>query len=77
MLQRLLSEIRLGGTFETQALAARLETTPELVEAMLEHLQRSGHIRPFQTCGDACAGCSLKVACRAGQQEDRLRLWQA
>lgn len=76
MLEKLLAEIRSGGTFETGVLAARLGTTPALVEAMLEHLQRAGHLRPYQTCGDACGGCSLKSACKSAARTDSLRLWQ-
>lgn len=76
MLEKLLTEIRSGGTFETGVLAATLGTTPELVEAMLEHLQRAGYIRPYQTCGDACGGCNLKSACNVAHQTDDVRLWQ-
>lgn len=67
MLEKLLSEIRSGGTFETKDLAARLGTTPELVEAMLEHLERAGHIQPYRSCSDACGGCSLRGDC--GQEQ--------
>jgi len=63
MLEKILSEIRSGGTFEVHELAARLGTTPELLEAMLEHLQREGLIQPYQACGDACVGCSLQNEC--------------
>jgi hypothetical protein len=77
MLEKLLDEIRLGGTFETGVLAARLGTSPELVDAMLEHLQRLGHLRSYQACGDACGGCSLKKGCKTAHQADGLRLWQA
>ena len=77
MLERLLDEIRSGGTFETGVLAARLGTTPALVEAMLEHLQRAGYIHSYQPCGDACSGCSLRSACKATHQADGMRLWQS
>ncbi|MDP2994886.1 MAG: hypothetical protein Q8N46_07170 [Anaerolineales bacterium] len=63
MLEKLLTEIRSGGTFETGVLAARLGTTPELVQAMLEYLRRAGYIQPYRTCGDACGGCSLRKEC--------------
>jgi DNA-binding IscR family transcriptional regulator len=76
MLEKLLTEIRSGGTFETGSLAARLGTTPELVEAMLAHLQRAGYIQPYRTCGDACGGCSLKSACKVPGQKEGVRLWQ-
>ncbi len=74
MLEKLVEEIRLGGTLETGALAARLGTTPRLVEAMLEHLQRSGLIQAYVNCSDGCLGCSLQNACK---KPGTLRLWQS
>lgn len=68
MLEKLLDEIRAGGTFETGALATRLGTTPKMVEAMLAHLQRAGHLDFYQTCDDACGGCSLHAGCRKPQR---------
>jgi hypothetical protein len=70
MLEKLLAEIRSGGTFETGELAARLGTTPELLNAMLDHLLRTGYIRPFSSCNDACGGCSLGKTCRRSQSGD-------
>ena len=64
MLEKLLAELRSGGTFETGELAARLGTTPEMLTAMLEHLQRSGAVHPFTACNDACTECSLSSSCR-------------
>ncbi len=68
MLEKLLAEIRSGGTFETGELASRLGTTPELLSAMLEHLQRSGQLQAFNTCSDTCAECSLSHACKSPQR---------
>ena len=76
MLEKLLSEIRSGGTFEIGVLAVKLETTPELVEVMLEHLQNTGYIHPYQTCSNACSRCNLKNACKTTHQTDGVRLWQ-
>jgi len=76
MLEALLTLIRCGGSFETGALAAQLGTSPQLVQAMLEHLQRSGHIQAYQACGDACGGCSLKGTCQTGYSKDGVRLWR-
>jgi hypothetical protein len=69
MLEKLLAEIRSGGTYETGELASRLGTTSEMLSAMLEHLQRSGHLQPFSTCSDGCAGCSLGNSCKRPQPE--------
>lgn len=76
MLLQLVDEIRTGGTLEAGALALRLGTSPQLVEAMLEHLQRSGYIQTYVGCSDVCGGCSLKEACsKPGQTTPRL--WQS
>jgi len=78
MLEKLLAELRAGGTFETGELAVRLGTSPELLGAMLEHLQRSGHIRSFDTCSDACAECGLGRTCRPqtdGSPDKKFRLF--
>jgi hypothetical protein len=70
------NEIRAGGTLETGALAARLGTTPQLVEAMLEHLQRSGLIQAYVSCSDGCLGCNLQDACKK-PDPGAIRLWQS
>jgi Mn-dependent DtxR family transcriptional regulator len=76
MLEQLVNEIRAGGTLETGDLAARLGTTPQLIEAMLEHLQRSGIIQAYIGCADSCQGCSLQDACKK-QGQNSIRLWQS
>jgi len=75
MLEELLKEIRTGGTLETRVLAARLGTSPQLVEVMLEHLQRIGMIQSYVDCGEGCQGCSLQVTC-GGRNGNSVRLWQ-
>lgn len=76
MLEKLVEEIRAGGTLETGALAARFGTTPQLVEAMLEHLQRTGLIQSYAGCSDGCQGCSLQDTCQK-PSAGTLRLWQS
>ncbi len=76
MLEQLVKEIREGGTLETRTLAARLGTTPQLIEAMLGHLQRSGLILAYIGCSDGCHGCSLQDACNK-QAQSTIRLWQS
>ncbi len=77
MLEKLLNEIRSGGTLEANQLALKLDTTPKMVEALLEYLQRAGHIRPYTACTDGCAGCGLKDGCNVSQKAESLRLWQS
>lgn len=74
MFERLLEEIRRGGTLETNVLAARLQTSPQLVAAMLEHMQRLGLIQTFVHCVDHCTGCSLADHCSG---RETARLWQS
>lgn len=76
MLEQLLREIELGGTLETGTLAARLGTSPQLIEAMLGHLQRGGLIRPYADCGDGCNGCRIREAC-VKPAARAVRLWQS
>lgn len=76
MLERLIKEIHAGGTLETRDLATRLGTTPQLIEAMLEHLQRSGLIQAYVSCSDGCQGCSLQDSCKTPNQST-IRLWQS
>jgi FeoC-like transcriptional regulator len=76
MLEQLVKEIRVGGTLEIGTLAARLGTTPQLIEAMLGHLQRSGLIQAYVSCSDSCQGCSLQDACNK-QDQSTIRLWQS
>jgi hypothetical protein len=76
MLEKLLDEIRAGGTLESGRLAALLGTSTQMVEAMLEHLQRAGYLRAYQACGDGCGGCSLKGECKLPQSQHALKVWQ-
>ena len=73
MLERLLTEIRLGGTLETNVLAARLGTSPQLVAVMLDHLQRIGVIQGYLDCAGGCQGCTLQDSCST---RPPMRLWQ-
>jgi hypothetical protein len=75
MLEQLVKEIRAGGTLEIGELAARFGTTPQLIEIMLEHLQRSGLIQAYVSCSDGCLGCSLHDSC-GKSDPGAVRLWQ-
>jgi hypothetical protein len=76
ILEQLLREIENGGTLETGTLAARLGASPQLVQAMLGHLQRSGLIRPYVDCGDGCNGCRIREAC-IKPAAGTVRLWKS
>ena len=68
MLNRLLELLRAGGTHRVADLARELETTPALVEVMLENLARMGYLkRVGGECAGGCAGCSLAGLCTTGE----------
>lgn len=66
MIERLLKEIRGGGPTTPVVLAHRLNTSPEMITAMLERLAQMGIIEAYApNCGDsACQGCSLDSYCQ-------------
>jgi DNA-binding Lrp family transcriptional regulator len=67
MLNRLLELLREGGTRRIRDLADELDTTPQLVEAMLEDLARMGYLRRVGTeCLEECTTCPLSGMCVAG-----------
>ena len=76
MLEQLVREIRSGGTLEVNSLAARLKTSPQVVAAMLDHLQRSGLISAYINCGEGCRGCSLSETCHT-QAGPTVKLWKS
>ena len=74
MLQQLIGEIQAGGSFEIGRLAAKMGASPQLIEAMLGHLQRLGHLQGYSSCADGCGGCGLLDTCGV---ERPVRLWKS
>jgi hypothetical protein len=67
VLNQLLDLLRSGGTRRVADLARTLDTTPELVEVMLEDLCRMGYMkRVAGECGGKCAACPMAGLCAAG-----------
>jgi hypothetical protein len=64
MLEVLMAEIRGGGTLTSKGLAARLGTSVELVQMMLEKLVQMRLIQNFnETCHQGCGGCGFGDEC--------------
>ena len=76
MLADLMTEIRAGGTLETTKLAKKLNTSPEMIDAMMDHLRRIGFIKAYETCGDACTGCSVSQMCDPEKKKGMGQIWQ-
>ena len=62
MLQELLTILKSGGSLEIGGLAEKLNTSPQMVTAMLDHLQRMGLL----TAAQDCSGCQLASSCSHG-----------
>lgn len=73
MIERLLAEMDRGQTLSVEKLAARLETTPALIELMLEHLERQGQVELVDLCPETCPDCPLIPFCAANKRQ---RMWQ-
>lgn len=72
MLNRMLELLREGGTRRIRNLAIELDTTPELVESMLEDLARMGYVRRISTvCSEECMACPLSGTCAAGKPSEQ------
>lgn len=73
MLEKLLIEIRASGVMKPAILAQRLNTSVELVEAMIDDLKRRGLLNEINlSCGDACGNCSLANTCLPRNRQGRL-----
>ncbi|HDQ71672.1 MAG TPA: hypothetical protein ENN19_06190 [Chloroflexi bacterium] len=69
MLNQLLELLKTGGTRRVGDLARELNTTPGLVEIMLEDLTHMGYLKQVGgACGGACASCEMAGLCAAGVQ---------
>lgn len=77
MIQKILALIEKGGTLTVPGLAAELQTTPALVEMMLEDLARRGILKNNQfgdqCSSDVCGSCYFAKSCSTHIQ----RLWTA
>ncbi|MEL7590849.1 MAG: MarR family transcriptional regulator [Anaerolineaceae bacterium] len=68
MLEQLLFELKSGRTTRVDELALRLNTTPAMVQVMLDHLVQLNLVRRYQSCDDSCSACSDSDLCHQVQQ---------
>jgi predicted ArsR family transcriptional regulator len=67
VLDRLLVLLRSGETRRVADLARALDTSPALIETMLDDLCRRGYLRRVgDSCEDKCAACPASGLCAAG-----------
>lgn len=73
MLEKLLNEIREGGSLQPATLAARLNISVGLVEMMLEDLERRGLLTQVNVdCDEPCGGCPMVGECAINSPKGRL-----
>lgn len=74
MLEQLLNEIKKGGILQPGILAARLNLSISMVEAMLSNLESLGFLQQVEIpCTKPCTGCPLEDGCIS--QDHKNRLW--
>lgn len=75
MLGKILQLIEQNGTISPAVIASQLGTSPQLVEMMLEDLERRGYLRSIlqpDACADSsCSGCPASGGCGV-----KPRVWQ-
>lgn len=75
MLNKLLDLINQGGSLTPSKLASELNTTPAMVEMMIEELTRRGLLKASEISNkcdsDACSTCYLAKSCKPKLQ----RVW--
>jgi Mn-dependent DtxR family transcriptional regulator len=73
MVERLLNLLQRGGTITIDQLARELETSPEVVSGMIDHMARQGWLKSLvENCHVACAGCAVARECGRGE---KARTW--
>ena len=74
MFDKLLSILKRGGSVTTNQVARELDTTPALVNEMLNHLSRSGLLKQMEaSCVSGCDQCVFFKDCNRSTQA---RVWQ-
>jgi Mn-dependent DtxR family transcriptional regulator len=63
VLRRLLSTVASGRIGSTAELAAALDASPALVEAMVGELERRGLLQRAGECGTSCTACPTEADC--------------
>ncbi len=67
VLDRLLALLNEGRTYTPEEAAAELNTTPEMIRAMLAQLEHMGYISSCKPGGPACSSCPFAGTCQSGR----------
>lgn len=74
MFEKLMSLVKRGGTLTVAQVARELDTTPEVARGAIDHLTRTGWLRPLKaSCDTGCNQCVFAGQC---QPRGQGRVWQ-
>ncbi len=75
MFDKLLGLLKRGGTLTIDQAARELDTTPEVVSGMIDHMARAGWLRSMSaSCDPHCGECLFVRDCT---RADHQRVWLA
>jgi hypothetical protein len=64
MFNKLIALLKRGGTVTIDQMARELETSPEVVNGMIDHMTRQGWLRLMSaSCDSACSECMFARDC--------------
>jgi predicted ArsR family transcriptional regulator len=74
MLDKLMALVRRGGTVTIDQMARELDTSPEVVSGMIDHMTRQGWLNAVSaSCDSACSACLFARDC---VRVDKGRTWR-
>jgi hypothetical protein len=74
MFHKLMSILKRGGTVTVDQMARELETSPEVVSGMIDHMTRQGWLSSISaSCDSTCGACLFTRDC---VRVEKARTWQ-
>ena len=75
MLDELMLILQRGGSISIDQIARELDTTPEMIAQLIDHLARNGRLKQIGgDCNAPCTGCYLAQSCTRSSSE---RIWSS
>ncbi len=75
MIEQLLAILKRGGAITLDQIARELNTTPEMIGQLIEHLERISLLKQIGgICNPSCTGCYLAPACHRSEVQ---RIWSS
>ena len=71
VLDRLLALLNNGRSYTPEEAADAIDTTPEMIRAMLDQLEHLGYVKGCKPGGTTCSSCPFAGTCQSG------RIWSS